>query len=62
MQVAFGNILAGIPYGPVKEVKHDSAFFTGESEEMLSTGNFTRVPVLAGFTSNETAILASAKG
>nr|WEQ60881.1 esterase [Phaedon brassicae] len=49
------NPLEGVYFGPVKEPVHPGAFFTGESDKKLSSGNFTRVPVLLGVNSNEAA-------
>ncbi|CAG9823989.1 unnamed protein product [Phaedon cochleariae] len=51
------NALAGLSFGPVREPVHDGAFFTGESEDMLSRGQFNRVPCLMGVNSNEAAVI-----
>ncbi|CAH1176734.1 unnamed protein product [Phaedon cochleariae] len=51
------NALAGLQFGPVREPVHDGAFFTGESEDLLSRGQFNQVPCLMGVNSNEAAIV-----
>ncbi|XP_074042786.1 juvenile hormone esterase [Leptinotarsa decemlineata] len=61
-QVTLNNVLDGFAFGPVQEVVHDGAFFTGKSEEMLRTGNYTKVPSLLGVNSNEAASAKSVSG
>lgn len=48
--------------GVVTEPVHPGAIITKKNWELLSTGKFHRVPLIVGFTSNETAILASLPG
>lgn len=39
--------------GPVSEPDHPDAFFSGKSHQLLSQGEFNKVPVLIGFNSLE---------
>uniref|UniRef100_A0A6P7GT34 Carboxylic ester hydrolase n=1 Tax=Diabrotica virgifera virgifera TaxID=50390 RepID=A0A6P7GT34_DIAVI len=58
----FNNFpLIGIALGPVIEVPHPTAFLTVKSDNALLSGQFTRVPILAGHTSNELGIMAPGK-
>ncbi|XP_050515436.1 juvenile hormone esterase-like isoform X2 [Diabrotica virgifera virgifera] len=52
--------LAGILLAPVIEVPHPTAFLTVKCDQSLRSGEFTRVPVLTGYTSNELPIIAPA--
>ncbi|XP_072397153.1 juvenile hormone esterase-like [Diabrotica undecimpunctata] len=57
--LAFNNYpLIGIALGPVIEVPHKTAFLTVKSDNSLLLGQFTRVPILVGHTSNELGIMA----
>ncbi|XP_060530356.1 carboxylic ester hydrolase-like [Cylas formicarius] len=40
-------------FGVVDEPYHEEAFFSGRSRELLICGDFYRVPVIVGYTSNE---------
>lgn len=51
-----GTILNGFTLGPVVEPEHEDAFFTGISHDKLLNGNFTKVPILIGYNSNEAGI------
>ncbi|XP_056632196.1 juvenile hormone esterase-like [Diorhabda sublineata] len=50
-----------LPFGPVIEPPHPTAFLTKRSDELLVIGNFSKVPMLLGFTSNEMMIWQSVK-
>uniref|UniRef100_A0A6P7GWW1 Venom carboxylesterase-6-like n=1 Tax=Diabrotica virgifera virgifera TaxID=50390 RepID=A0A6P7GWW1_DIAVI len=56
---AFNNYpLTGIALGPVLEVPHPTAFLTVKSDNSILSGQFTRVPVLVGYNTNEVGIMA----
>nr|AYN64428.1 carboxylesterase [Dendroctonus armandi] len=57
--VLLNNFFGGTAMGVVTEPVHPGAIITKKNWELLSTGKFHRVPLIVGFTSNETAILAS---
>ncbi|CAH0559102.1 unnamed protein product [Brassicogethes aeneus] len=48
-----GNALGGLPIGPVIEPSLEGAFLTGKSQDMLSKGEFNRVPTIIGHNSLE---------
>ncbi|XP_030765057.1 neuroligin-4, X-linked-like [Sitophilus oryzae] len=50
---AIGNILAGLPFGPVQEPDSSDAVITGRSYEILESGDYNSVSTLIGFNSNE---------
>lgn len=50
-----GNILAGLPFGVVKEPDHPEAVFSSKSWELVKNGEFQKVPLIVGFNSDETA-------
>ncbi|KAL1491819.1 hypothetical protein ABEB36_012356 [Hypothenemus hampei] len=54
-----GNILAGLPFAVVKEPNHPGAVFSSRTWQQLESGNFSRVPMIVGFNSNEGAALSS---
>ncbi|XP_044757493.1 juvenile hormone esterase-like [Coccinella septempunctata] len=43
----------GLIYAPVIEPKHEGAFFTERSYELLKKGKFARVPIMIGYNSME---------
>ncbi|KAH0819979.1 hypothetical protein GEV33_002811 [Tenebrio molitor] len=47
------NPREGFAVGPVVEPNHPDAFFTGKSHEIMSSGEFAKVPILMGFNSLE---------
>ncbi|XP_023015276.2 carboxylesterase 1D [Leptinotarsa decemlineata] len=47
------NPFGGLMFAPCEEPNHEGALFNGKSHENLRTGNFNRVPVIIGFTSQE---------
>lgn len=49
----FDNPLDGLNFSPVKEPAHEGAIFTGESYRQVKNGEFTRVPLMIGHTSEE---------
>uniref|UniRef100_A0AAR5P4C2 Carboxylic ester hydrolase n=1 Tax=Dendroctonus ponderosae TaxID=77166 RepID=A0AAR5P4C2_DENPD len=51
------GFLGGIPMGVVTEPALPGAFITKKNWELLSTGQFQKVPLLMGFSSNESANL-----
>ncbi|CAG9838800.1 unnamed protein product [Diabrotica balteata] len=58
IEIFYKYPLAGIPLGPVIEVPHKTAFLTVKSDKSLLSGEFTRVPLLLGYTSNELSTMA----
>ncbi|CAG9764606.1 unnamed protein product [Ceutorhynchus assimilis] len=42
-----------LPFGPVQEHHHPEAVFSGNSYEQYSKGDFQRIPLMIGSTSNE---------
>ncbi|XP_030752616.1 venom carboxylesterase-6-like [Sitophilus oryzae] len=50
---ALGDILAGLPFGPVEEPDSSEAVVTDRSYEILESGDYNSVSTLIGFNSNE---------
>lgn len=46
----------GLIFTPVVEPKHDGAFFSEKSHELLRNGNFARVPLIVGYNSLEVSL------
>ncbi|XP_066149477.1 juvenile hormone esterase-like isoform X2 [Euwallacea fornicatus] len=51
--VIISNIFDGLPFGVVKEPNHPEAVFSNSSWELFKSGQFQRVPILAGYNSLE---------
>ncbi|CAH0559101.1 unnamed protein product [Brassicogethes aeneus] len=60
-KLVIGNALDGLPMGPVIEPLMEEAFMTGRSQDMLSKGEFAKVPTIIGHNSLEALSAFSSK-